>query len=462
MGLAITLNSSLALGGVTPINAFSGVSSVTISPQKSNGSGDLTGTNYGYANGLEQFAYYININYAGTVSDDQINTDFTQGITIDIDVPVQGGIKRMHLKMPTNNDTCLNEGQYIYPGFKGESDQFARAAFNGLRVDHTETYPEPQGNNWHCSNDSEKPCQLFYSSQDVIGNMNNVNQARVCLTTIKNNFSDGVDTGSYLNTMPEFNESVNSSKETRVIYIQAADFPAGAYIVGLTYTDDNNETYVVNENSGAQNLNIADKPRLNAPANICYRNDHDYGSGHHEHPGLGYRDYYIQNNNNSSIQFMPLMINVDKRSVIDDGSGGGRTVWGYADINDQIIDYVYDIYGNRTSSRVYLNMGFPNGDLDKAKYVTRNYNAGGGNIGTGGDGHTIKHDKSYVAYTAKNIITSSINPNQNYIELLYWGSKDSDTDNDQHSMPQVGDVIALDQFGNSYYLVHQLLGTQCP
>jgi hypothetical protein len=461
MGLAITLNSSLALGGVTPINAFSGVSSVTISPQKSNGSGDLTGTNYGYANGLEQFAYYININYAGTVSDDQINTDFTQGITIDIDVPVQGGIKRMHLKMPTNNDTCLNEGQYIYPGFKGESDQFARAAFNGLRVDHTETYPEPQGNNWQCSNDSEKPCQLFYSSQDVIGDMNNVNQARVCLTTIQNNFSHGVDTGLSLNTMPEFNESVNSSKETRVIYIQAADFPAGAYIVGLTYTDDNNETYVVNENSGAQNLNIADKPRLNGAANICYRNDHDYGSGHHEHPGLGYRDYYIQNNNNSSIKFMPLMINVDKRKVEYDGDNNTRYVWGYG-YNDQNIDYRYDTDGELLSSRTYLNMGFPNGDLDRAKYVTRDYSDGGSGIGTGGDDGSIRWDKDYVAYTAKNTITSSNNAGENYIELLYWGSHDSETDNDQHSMPQVGDVIALDQFGNSYYLVHQSLGTQCP
>jgi len=315
ISLATILTSSTALAGVTPVDPFNGVSSVTISPQHSYGAGDLTGSNYGYANGLEQFAYKININYAGAVSDDQINVDFMEGLTIDIDVPDQGGIKHMHLKMPTNDDTCLNEGQYIYPGFSATT--FDRASYNGLKVNSSATYPDAQGNNWYCSNESESNCTLFHNSQDVIGDMNDPDKARICLSTIKNEFRDGVDNGSSLNSTPTFNNFTTSSKETKIIYIQAADIPEGAYVIGLTYTDDNNHTIVVNENSGAEYLNIEKKPRLTITPNICYKNSTNYGKTHHEHPGLEYRDYYISNPNpNSSIQYMPIFMDVKERIAI--------------------------------------------------------------------------------------------------------------------------------------------------
>jgi hypothetical protein len=462
IGLSILLSSSTALAGVTPVDPYNGVSSVTISPQHSNGSGDLTGTNYGYANGLEQFAYNISINYAGAVSDDQISVDFTQGITIDIEVPNQGGIKHMHLKMPTNDDTCLNEGQYIYPGFSETETTFSRSSYNGLKVSSGATYPDAQGNNWHCSNESESNCTLFHNSQDVIGNMDDVNQARVCLTNTKNKFSNGVDSGTTLNATLQANQLANSSKETRVIYIQAADIPEGAYVVGLTYTDDSNHTIVVNENSGAEYLNIMYKPRLTIAPVICYKNSKNYGTHHHEHPGLEYRDYYIVNPNpNSSIQYMPIFMDVLKReSKHDSPKAEGQVVWNYDDLNVDNIVYSYDVVNNdeQYGSRIALNKSFED-DKAKAFFVTRNHD-----IGTGGNAGTINHDKDFVAYTAKNIITKSIYPNQNYINLMYWGSMDSDdaTNNDQDTLPQTATtVISIDQFGNTYKFDNQSLLNGC-
>jgi hypothetical protein len=462
ISLATILTSSTALAGVTPVDPFNGVSSVTISPQHSYGAGDLTGSNYGYANGLEQFAYKININYAGAVSDDQINVDFMEGLTIDIDVPDQGGIKHMHLKMPTSSDTCLNQGEYIYPGSKYQETTFPQASYNGLLGQYQDFLPKPQGNNWQCSNNQEDNCTLFYNSQDVIGDMNDPDKARICLSTIKNEFRDGVDNGSSLNSTPTFNNFTTSSKETKIIYIQAADIPEGAYVVGLTYTDDSNHTIVVNENSGAEYLNIMYKPRLTIAPVICYKNSKNYGTHHHEHPGLEYRDYYIVNPNpNSSIQYMPIFMDVLKReSKHDSPKAEGQVVWNYDDLNVDNIVYSYDVVNNdkQYGSRVALNKSFED-DKAKAFFVTRNHN-----IGTGGNAGTINHDKDFVAYTAKNIITKSIYPNQNYINLMYWGSMDSDdaTNNDQDTLPQTATtVISIDQFGNTYKFDNQSLLNGC-
>jgi hypothetical protein len=466
ISLATILTSSTALAGVTPVDPFNGVSSVTISPQHSYGAGDLTGSNYGYANGLEQFAYKININYAGAVSDDQINVDFMEGLTIDIDVPDQGGIKHMHLKMPTSSDTCLNQGEYIYPGSKYQETTFPQASYNGLLGQYQDFLPKPQGNNWQCSNNQEDNCTLFYNSQDVIGGMNDPDKARICLSTIKNEFRDGVDNGSSLNSTPTFNNFTTSSKETKIIYIQAADIPEGAYVIGLTYTDDNNHTIVVNENSGAEYLNIRKKPRLTITPNICYKNSTNYGKTHHEHPGLEYRDYYISNPNpNSSIQYMPIFMNVKERTAIHINSGSHIPVWGYADITKSYVIYRYDEYNRSASNgsgQVVLNKSFSD-DRDMAEFVTQSYPKGK-NIGTGGAGHYMGDDQYYVAYTAKNIITNSIYPNQNYIKLIFWGSMDSDdaTNNDQNTMPQIATaIISMDQFGNTYQFENQSLLTSC-